>query len=979
MHLREAILAAGCLGAALALDAPLVRDSAISGGSAFYLSGQSVTAGAGSLVADADGAQVSDMKWTATSSTDLAISASVPGDLITDLHKAGKIGDPLYENNFLNGSLWNDNIWTYQTSFTVPQRVASDLSKGGRLQLVFDSIKMGAYIKLNGVDLGNTTNQFVRYVFDVDSSKHLKKDGGANTLEVVFDPKIMTEGRYMACTGGWDWAPYTGTKSADGAFSFSRGIVKDVYLLATAPASATIEHVVPQIFYSGAYPTQPLVDGEHGGFKVDIRIHLNAGAQTSGKLSLNTEWGAQKEVSIDVPAGESVQTLSVEAPAKDVKLWWPTGMGKQHLYNLNVSFKSEQADAVSASRRVGFRYFALVTGNDTDTSFVEKAATEQGSGEHGMYFRVNGAVTWSRGANMIPMDELEGRVTAGAHRAVVRSAADGGMNTLRVWGGGTFLPDEWYDACDELGVLVYHDMQYTDERGHSPSESKIQERELRHQVRRLSAHASIVIWDGCNECQVIMESASGIYAKFILKVVVEEDKSRSVWPSSPANGWQSGVRKLDSLPTGDDLVTGQFYSVQREEHGDYTKGRGMGAVNSPSGEGGMIRQHLPIQVSEGQTGPQNPNMFASEFGSTTMSSFESMAPTLAEEHWGLHAGQADANCRSVFGNDHECKGDNVMAQRNYPCDNFINTYFGDQGDAYFNQTGEAVFKRQLYQCMLAQALHMKGDIEQRRSQNQLGCLTWQLNEIWPTGGWGSLEYGSLVEGQVLGGRWKPLHYFFKRSIYAEVMVACGGEGKCFVKNDASWPFEGTCTVTALEFSTGKGQELKKLEWKGESALPAGAGTTQFFDIDVKSFEPTKSMLLAECANSEGAVVSINDIPLVTPDKMDLPAASVTTSVKSELNEDGSVDIEVEADQTAVYVMLSTLAQGRFSDNVFTMAPGKKVVQFVPIGQDKADVEVLQTSLRVEHLEFNRRPLSSSTQPSASRKRGAGKQGFLQAD
>merc|ERR1740121_952596 len=342
---------------------------------------------------------------------------------------------------------------------------------------------------------------------------------------------------------------------------------------------------------------KPLEEGKHGGFKVDVKVFLSAQKGASGLLSLDTAWGAKKEMPVELAEGDSTQTFSVEAPAKDVKLWWPAGMGKQPLYRMNVTFTPKGGSAVSSSRRVGFRYFALVTGNDTDASFVEKAKNEQGSGKHGMYFRVNGAVTWSRGSNMIPMDELEGRVVAGAHRALVRSAVDGGMNTLRVWGGGTFLPDEWYDACDELGVLVYHDMQYTDERGHSPSESKIQERELRHQVRRLSAHPSIVIWDGCNECQVYMNSESSIYANFILKVVVEEDKSRSVWPSSPASGWESGVRKLDSLPTGDALVT-SWGGSRREVHGDYAKGRGMGAVNAPSGTQESIQKMVALSFAE---------------------------------------------------------------------------------------------------------------------------------------------------------------------------------------------------------------------------------------------------------------------------------------------------------------------------------------------------------------------------------------------
>lgn len=111
---------------------------------------------------------------------------------------------------------------------------------------------------------------------------------------------------------------------------------------------------------------------------------------------------------------------------------------------------------VVASRRVGFKHFALVTGNDTDPSFVKSAAHETGTVNPAMtlFWRINGVVVFSKGANMIPMDELEGRLDADAHRVLVESAAAAGLNTLRVWGGGMFLPDAWYDACDELGIMA---------------------------------------------------------------------------------------------------------------------------------------------------------------------------------------------------------------------------------------------------------------------------------------------------------------------------------------------------------------------------------------------------------------------------------------------------------------------------------------------------------------------------------------------
>ena len=127
---------------------------------------------------------------------------------------------------------------------------------------------------------------------------------------------------------------------------------------------------------------------------------------------------------------------------------------------------------------------------------------------------------------------LLGRLDAEAHRILVKSSADGGMNTLRVWGGGIFYPTAFYDACDEYGVLVYHDMQYASTGGgaHGPIATATQEAELRHQIRRLSHHPAIVLWDGNNEIPVNAWQPSGVFASFVMTIVAQEDQSRAVWP-----------------------------------------------------------------------------------------------------------------------------------------------------------------------------------------------------------------------------------------------------------------------------------------------------------------------------------------------------------------------------------------------------------------------------------------------------------------
>jgi len=116
-----------------------------------------------------------------------------------------------------------------------------------------------------------------------------------------------------------------------------------------------------------------------------------------------------------------------------------------------------------------------------------------------MYFRINGMIVFCRGANVVPMDQLEGRYTDKAHQRMVWSASKAGMNMLRVWGGGIYLPESFYDAADLRGILIYHDMMYVEEQFHTPLRSNVQEQEIRETVRNLSHHPSIIIWSGCNE------------------------------------------------------------------------------------------------------------------------------------------------------------------------------------------------------------------------------------------------------------------------------------------------------------------------------------------------------------------------------------------------------------------------------------------------------------------------------------------------
>ena len=212
-----------------------------------------------------------------------------------------------------------------------------------------------------------------------------------------------------------------------------------------------------------------------------------------------------------------------------------------------------------------------------------------------------------------------------------------------------------------------------------------------------------------------------------------------------------------------------------------------------------------------------------------------------------------------------------------------------------------------------------------------------------TGGWGSLEYGTPVKGQVIGGRWKPLHYFLKKSVYADVMATCDGSGLCYVKNDVARPFSGTVVVERVDFADGGATEVKSLSVD----LAAGAGVTEWFNADIGSIDGTKSVVVITVTeHGTGTVASENVLALSIPQHMAVERATISFKVGA-VNSDGNVDISVTTDKLAMYVVFTTEAAGRFSDNAFLLRPGTSSLEFVPFG--KPDVALLKESLRVEDL------------------------------
>lgn len=411
-----------------------------------------------------------------------------------------------------------------------------------------------------------------------------------------------------------------------------------------------------------------------------------------------------------------------------------------------------------------------------------------------------------------------------------------------------------------------------------------------------------------------------------------------------------------------------------EVHGPYQHGSGWPAVNGGgTSDLNPFPPGYPLAVDPTVAmGPQFVNQFASEFGGSVWSSFESMAPTLAPAHWGIHGGGPPDVCGRGF--EADCNGTNVAAQRNYPTDNYMSVYFGDGVDR--TAVGEFAFKAQLFQAMVGQALNVAMKITTKRLTNCFGTMIWQLGEVWPTGacvkcicsfvplsgaplpliarpppqtgGWGSLEYATaaFTPGQVLGGRWKPLHYWYRKALFTRVFATCGADGKCMVKNDAVEALTGAAlTVSKVELATGI---VTAVHSEPSLSLPPGPGAAAFFTID-PAIDGAQFVLTATVTSAGGLVLTENVIPLLPPASWTgLQRATVTAVVSPGApGPNGELDILLTSDKTAAFVTLTTMAQGRFSDNAFLMLPGTRTVQFVPWAPEQAPV--LEETLRVDHM------------------------------
>ncbi len=481
-----------------------------------------------------------------------------------------------------------------------------------------------------------------------------------------------------------------------------------------------------------------------------------------------------------------------------------------------------------------------------------------------MVVKVNGRELFMKGANWIPCDAFESRQTAERYRSLLSSAAAANMNMIRLWGGGQFEHDAFYDACDELGILVWHDHMFScavyPVDGRFLSEVR---NELRHQLRRLRDHASIALWCGDNECvgalnwfKETREDPAYYKAALMKRHAVQEemvaqfDPGRMFWPSSPCAG------------------PGNF--------ADNWKNDSQGDMHNWE----VWHENRPFDAYY-EYSPR----FCSEFGYQSFPSLE-VAETFATREQVLsRAPEFEWHQKNPGGNRRIRE---TMLR-------------------YFRPAKDVEAELLLSQFQQAMAIKMAVDGWRAQRPHCMGTLYWQLNDNWPVASWSSVEYG---------GKWKPLHYLAKRfyapvSVVAQPDLADGkadvARGRVFAVNDTAETVEGEL---AVEYWTYDGR-IARAE-KTSVALPPDSSTAVGAFAKPAAGEPTFLVLTLKTAKGE----SRNDWHFGFYRDMPLAQAKVT----AEPTEKG---LRVATDKPAFFVWANVRrARGEFDDNAFTLLPGR---------------------------------------------------------
>lgn len=793
----------------------------------------------------------------------------VPGGVHTDLIAAGAIPDPFFGDNELRVMWVAEKDWQYSREFSV----SDALLKEERVYLVCDGLDTLGKVELNGHELGRFENMFRQYRWEVKGLLKL----GINTLVFTFDspvqyakeheakfaltgvqPWSILGGPYLRkapCHFGWDWGPMLPPV----------GIWKDLRLEGHSIARLQDVHLRQRL------------DGNKGVLTADVKLDRWGSAPLLARMRVTAPGGKTWEQTVPVDGGTG--TVQVEVPQPE--LWWPNGYGEQPLYSVAISLLSGEYALDARSYKIGFRTIELRRDPDQwGETFI---------------FWVNGVPVFAKGADWIPADSFPTRISDQYLEGLIRDSAAAHMNMLRVWGGGFYEEEEFYDLCDRYGILVWQDFVFACNK-YPEDEDFFQNVKVEavENVRRLRHRASLALWCGNNEMeqgwvdwgwnkpsdysnQRLKIAYDRMFHHLLPGIVAAEDPDRTYWPSSASSGLPF------SEPNGQQRGDCHYWDVW---HG-----------------------RKPFTAYRSQY-PR----FMSEFGFQSLPPFETVQAYAEEKDWNMTSYIMEHHQRSF-------KGNGLMISQ-------MTDTFRMPKD----------FPMLVYLSMVLQAEGIRYGVEHwRRHKDRVGgILYWQLNDCWPVASWSSIDYF---------GRWKALHYAARR-FFAPVLLSIEdieekAQMDVWVTSDVTAPWKGSA---AWKLITLDGQVLDS----GEEAVSLNPQeSTQVFSkaFDLTPEEKRRTVFLCELKQGSERI-SLSLATFIPNKHLELgdPQLDVVVSQQGD-----QVVYECSAKSLARFVEFKLQgADVVFSDNYFDVPAGMpvRVTSPIPAGWNLAKV---RESLRVTTL------------------------------
>lgn len=806
--------------------------------------------------------QVGDTLWS---------DAKVPGTIHQDLLNHNRIPNPFYGMNE-EAVQWVENEdWMYRTSFVVTEE---QLNRDAAV-LELDGLDTYADVFLNGALILRSDNMFVGHKVPVKSV--LRK--GENRLLIRFRSAVK-EALPQWETNGFDYPADNDhsskrvsiyTRKAPYSYGWDWGI-----RLATCGIWRPVRLVFSDVArIEDYYVRQASVSASKAD--VDNRLEItNVTSQpVSALLKVAYHYSANdtKEVQKQIELRPGENTVSLPVMIDNPHLWMPNGWGEPSLYKFTASVSVDGVEVASQERQVGLRSIRVVMEDD----------------EHGksFYFEVNGHPMFAKGANFIPDDALLPNVTTERYKRIFEDVKAANMNMLRVWGGGIYEDDKFYDEADRNGILIWQDFLFAcTTYPHDPLFLKRVEAEAEYNIKRLRGHASLAMWCGNNE---IYEGVRywGWKNKYTAEAFAEMNR-----------GYDVLFRQL--LP---DMVK-RFDSDRFYMHGspyEANWGRPESWKIADSHNWGTWYGRKPFESFDSEI-PR----FMSEYGFQAFPEMKTIRTFAEEKDFELESPVMNAHQKATIGNA------------------LIKQTMG----LYYKVP--AKFEDLVYVGLVLQGQGMRHGIEAHRRNRPycMGSLFWQLNDSWPVVSWSSIDYY---------GSWKAMQYQSQRA-FAPVLINAIKEGDdlCvyLISDELQDRDDVRLTVELMDFD-GKSHG----KWTHSGKL--SANTSMLFlkkrvDEFLSKQDAATSFLRFTLKAKNGAALADEVFYFAYPKDQKLPEARIETSVK---RRGEAIEMTLKADKLARDIFIEVPVQGvRFSDNFFDLLPGqrKKITITSPEGYSLKD-------------------------------------------